>query len=123
MDWLQIGQDLLSNIVILLLQALVPVVITALVVFIAKKWQEFKAAKPDAATSLSFMADIFVRAAEQMKLNKFIDNKLDYATSLANTYLKSHGWKLDAETVRAIIEEAVYANFPKKNDSSTDTGA
>lgn len=113
MDWIQIGQDFLSGLIMLLLNLLVPILVTALVTWVVKKWQEFKADQPDVADALSLIMPLFVEAAEQSKLAGFISDKKDYALSLAQEWLKSRGWKLDLVLIEGLIEQAVHeADFP-----------
>lgn len=119
MDWVQIGKDFASDFIVLLLQAIVPLIVTAIVGALALMWQKLKAEKPDVAYRLALVMGMFIEAAEQSKVTGFVENKLDYVTDLANTWLKNNGFKLDAMTVRAIIESAVHeADFPHVNDQA-----
>ena len=113
MDWVKIGQDFLSEFVVLLLKLLIPIVVTALVTWVAKAWQEYQADKPDVVAALSLMMPLFVQAAEQSKLSGFIEDKKDYAISLAQEWLKKQGWKLDLTLIMGLVEQAVHeAEFP-----------
>jgi len=114
MDWLlQAGKDFLSSFLQLLTASLVPVLVTALVAWIARKLQEIKNARPDITRALAVMMPIFVQAAEQAALGKLIENKKDYAIGLAQTWLTEKGWKLDLALIDGIVEQAVLnADFP-----------
>jgi len=114
MEWLlQAGKDFLSSFLQLLTAALVPVLVTALVAYITRKWQEIKLARPDITRALAIMMPIFVQAAEQAALAKIIESKKDYAISLAQAWLAEKGWKLDLALIDGIVEQAVnQADFP-----------
>ena len=52
-----------------------------------------------------------IYAAEQLGLNGYIANKLDYVTDLVATWLFNKGWDFDFEEIRARIESAVAQEF------------
>lgn len=122
-DWLlQAGKDFVSSFFTLLTAALVPALVTALVAWIVRKFQEIKLARPDITRALAIMMPIFVQAAEQAKLAALTDNKKDYAIGLAQTWLTEKGWKLDLTLISGIVEQAVNeAAFPSTTTVTTKT--
>jgi hypothetical protein len=125
MDWnwlLQAGKDFLSYFIQALTVALVPALVAALVAYITRKLQEIKLAQPDITRALSFMMPIFVQAAEQAKLAELIEDKKEYAISLAQTWLNEKGWKLDLALISGVVEQAVNeAEFPSTVTTTTKT--
>ena len=120
MDWVQIGQDFLSAVVTGLATLLLPIAVTAGVTWIVKKVQEFKASRPDVAKALAMIMPVFVTAAEQANLAGLIEDKKEYAISLAQAWLESKGWKIDLALVAGIVEQAVYtAAFPHLDKQAT----
>lgn len=117
MDWMVVAKDFLSTLVQLLLSALIPVLVAAVVAWITRKVQEIKHQRPDVIRELSWIMPIFVQAAEQAKLGGFITGKKEYALGLAQDWLRSRGWSLDVKLIEGLIEQAVYdtINSPKSD--------
>ena len=56
-----------------------------------------------------------IRAAEQMELAGFIEDKKQYALNIAQAYLNEHGWdEFDIDLLEAAIEAEVLKQFPKE---------
>jgi hypothetical protein len=113
MDWATFGKEFLSAFVMILMQALIPVLVAAVVAWIVRKVQEIKAARPDIVDKLEWVIPLFVAAAEQAKASGFIHDKKAYALEIAQKYLDERGWKIDLDILDALIESAVYEEFNK----------
>ena len=71
-----------------------------------------------------FLLDGFIRtvvfAAEQMRLTKVINSKLDWATFVVQEWCNDHGIAISIAEIRARIEAAVNQEFPKPPSPSPE---
>jgi hypothetical protein len=100
------------------LQNLALLVIPALGAFIAR-WlnAKYQSERANLSELHREYLDIFIRtmvyAAEQLKFNNKIDDKLDYVEMMVDGWLTARGIDMDWEEIRARIEAAVKESFPK----------
>jgi len=109
--------DFLSKVVEGVLLALAPVLAAALASWCIAKvktaWADFKVAQQVPSYWLEEVAEIVVKAAEQMELAKIINDKKSYAVQTAQLWLEQQGYKVDLAVIEAAIEAAVIEQFPK----------
>jgi len=112
--------DELINVMQDALQVFLIAVIPAVAAYLAsmaKAWIDLKKAdfahrSPKLEDALELAVELAVKAAEQLGLSGAIDDKLDYAVSVAQTWLDSNGWdEVDVVLIEAAVESAVYAKF------------
>lgn len=99
-----------------LLQALILATVPVLAGMGAKLLSaKIQAEKQKLTTEQLWALDLFIKtavyAAEQMKAREFITSKLDYVTSLAQTWLDERKIALNASEIRARIEAVVKQEF------------
>ena len=80
---------------------------------------KIKSEKPDQWALADKIFTEVVKAAEQMKLGAYIDNKLDWATQEAQKQLDKAGITMSAEEIRIKIEKTVYDEFTKNGLGDT----
>jgi hypothetical protein len=108
----------LLNYLVPLLAAQVAVLLGALVV---KAVNEIKAKlTADQLIILETAVDLGIKAAEQLDLNREINDKKVEALKIAQNYLDIHGVKIDLSVLDSAIEAAVYSAF---NTGKTKTEA
>jgi hypothetical protein len=109
--------DFLSKVVEGVLLAIAPVLAAALASWLIAKvktaWVDFKEAQQVPAYLIEQIAEIVVKAAEQMKLAGLIEEKKDYAVATAQLWLEEQGYKVDLAVIEAAIEAAVAEQFPQ----------
>ena len=76
-------------------------------------WAKAKEYAPQLCDALEEAANLAVKAAEQSKLGKLIEDKKTYALTVAETYLAAKGFNVDLHLIEAAIERAVLENFGK----------
>ncbi len=90
----------------------VPLAVSGIFFLIAwgkKMWAEAKALKPDLMEQVERIAMLVVDAAEQAGVDAIIEDKLKYATDLAEKYLAQQGITVDLDIMIAEIRAAVKA--------------
>lgn len=98
-------QNVLMSVGVLALTSLIGVAFA----MIKKLWAEAKAAQPDLMAQIERIAMLVVDAAEQAGVDEIIEDKLKYATDLAEKYLAIQGIVVDLDIVIAEIRAAVKA--------------
>ena len=107
-------QEFVFNLLVLALPVVAGLVIALLRAWVKKALADVERAKPELFWVLEQAVDIAVRAAEQMELAGFIDDKKQYALDVAQSYLDSEGWdEVDVDILEAAIEAEVLKQFPK----------
>lgn len=100
-----------------LLLAFAPILASLVVAWVLAKvrtaWAEFKSQQAGAAFVIEQIAEIVVRAAEQMEVAGLIEDKKDYAVQTATEWLEAQGYKINLAAIEAAIEAKVLEHFPK----------
>lgn len=103
--------DFVSKVLEGVLLAFAPVLAAMITAWLLAKvrsaWAEFKQNQAVPAFVLEEVISIVVNAAEQMKLQGFIEDKKEYALQTAEAWLKARGFVIDLEFIEAAIESAV----------------
>jgi hypothetical protein len=111
MNW----KDVISDFVVLFLQAALPLLASMLVAWalpkVAGAWAEFKRVNAPAAFLLEEYARMAVKAAEQSHVAGLIDDKRKYAFDLIERQLALQGYRVDLSLIYAAIEAAVLDEF------------
>jgi hypothetical protein len=102
------------------LLAVLPVAAGAAVNWLLKA-AKVEAGKLDTQTlqTLTWLASIAVKAAEQSNMNGWLDDKKAYAVEICQGWLKARGISLDVATIEAAIEAAVMEEFNKNKNAVT----
>ena len=104
--------DLINKILQAILEASLPILITALAAWMIGKTAEIfgkiKKKSPDVYECLVKIATVAVHSAEQLIGSKKGQEKKEYAKTIIEKYLSSRGIKLDLDLIEAAIESAVY---------------
>ncbi|MBO7631113.1 MAG: phage holin [Lachnospiraceae bacterium] len=104
--------NLISKILQAVLEAALPVLITALAAWMVAKTAEvckkLKEKNPEIYDGLYRIAAVAVRSAEQLIGSKRGQEKKEYAKKMIEKYLGSRGIHLDLDLIEAAIESAVY---------------
>ena len=107
---------LLQNLIV----AFVPVLATALTGLLVAQikliWAKAKAARPDVIDTLEWAARTAVAAAEQAGAAQLIDDKKEYAMSVADAWLRAKGLDLDLDMISAAVEAAVWQEINRDKD-------
>lgn len=107
MDWNTILSSVLQAVLIVLL----PPVIAAFVRWIwaqgSALWESIQSTRPGLAEILEQVSIFAVKAAEQAGLAGLIEDKKEYALSIAEIWLADQGITIDLVLVDAAIEKAV----------------
>jgi hypothetical protein len=108
-----------------ILQAILLAVISAVVPSLVR-WLQAQAAhnlamarsfQPELTDWLTECADFAVKAAEQTGLSGMIEDKKQYALSVAEAWLDAKGIPIDLHLLDAAIEKAVLENFPHDGET------
>lgn len=83
---------------------------------LVKKWlAEIEANKPELWPYLSQAASMAVAAAEKANVAGFVEDKKEYALSVAQLWLNEHGWEeFDIQLLEAAIEAEVLKQFGRE---------
>lgn len=102
--------EIVSNILQIVLDYLLPLAVASLVVFIGKKFKPYLEDK-----TTQNVINILVNAAEQLYESGHGDEKLNYVIQKAEEWLKRYNITLDIDRLRALIEaEVLRVNLEKK---------
>jgi len=108
-------ENVLSAVLQKLLEYFLPILVVALVGFLAAKikyWlAEAKSWNPKITSLLEQAAVFAVMAAEQAGAAKLIKDKKVYAFDIAERWLELRGVHIDLDLIDAAIEAAVYEKF------------
>lgn len=112
MNW-----DLISELLLKLLTAILPPLAAAATAYFVKAYQ-VKRAELDQQQQwlLDNAVMIAVKAAEQIYESGDGKAKKEYAISVAESWLAKRHLTMDLNALEAAIEAAVFDNFPKLND-------
>jgi len=109
-----LDMDFVSKLLQALLLAIFPVLAGALVrwVLVAVK-RESQRFDQQTLHTLTMLAELAVRAAEQAKLAGLIDDKKKYALEMMEQWFARRGVQIDLQALSAAIESEVLTQFPK----------
>ena len=112
MDFVDFLQEWLYNIALAVLPMVGAFVIAYLKALIEKKIAEIEELKPDLADAIRQAVSLAVKAAEQAGAAGLIENKKEYALTIAQKWLDNEGWdEFDIDILEAAIEAEVKAVF------------
>jgi hypothetical protein len=119
-DWSSVVTNLIVVVVI-------PIIVPPLAAWLFAKamnaWKEFRMNQPNLAYALDVIAPLVVKAAEQMHVAGYIEDKKTYALDLAQKYLEAHGIKnVQLEVIEAAIEAAVFDAFTCAAEDTRQAG-
>ena len=107
MDWKMILSELITQ----FLRIILPVCIALILKWASELWLKFRETNPDLADLISFAAKVGYAAAEEYAVQHegtTSEEKMDYALSRAEEYLKTFGLKIDMGVIKdAIIQYGV----------------
>ena len=109
---LDILLDFVFGLLQLALEAALPVLVVMLIAWVRVQVKAgFAKLEPNVQLILQEAARIAVLAAEQMNLAGQLDEKLDFAVGIAQSFLNEHGVELELDLIIAAIEAAVMDEF------------
>jgi hypothetical protein len=108
MDWMDFLSDVLQGVLVAILPVLATAATAAIAAWARKTWAEFKNENQVPAFYVEEIARIAVLAAEQAGAAGLIQDRKEYAMTVAQTWLAQRGIKLDLAIISAAIEAAVY---------------
>lgn len=111
----EIALTILSYLIQGLAVLLAPIVIYAALGWARGLWLRIRFTYPATANILTIVAEIAVKAAEQMHLADPIVKKKEVALEIAQKLLEAEGWHIDLKLIDASIESAVWEFFNKDN--------
>ena len=112
MDFVDFLQEWLYNIALAVLPMVGAFVIAYLKALIEKKIAEIEELKPELADAIRQAVSLAVKAAEQAGAAGLIENKKEYALTIAQKWLDNEGWdEFDIDILEAAIEAEVKAVF------------
>lgn len=91
--------------------------VAAALTALTKKWlAELEASKPKLADAIRQAVSLAVQAAEQAGVAGLIEEKKEYALSIAESWLDQNGWdEIDLVILSAAIEAEVNRLYPNEN--------
>lgn len=75
---------------------------------------KIEAEKPDLYMSLSWVAELAVKAAEEAKFAGLVEDKRKYAFDIIKKFLAEGGYPIDVDLIYAAVEAAVHDEFNKE---------
>ena len=108
LDW----GNIINTVLVAIIAAVVPAVIKRLQAETAYRLAQAKAYQPEITEWIENCAEFAVKAAEQTGLAGMIEDKKQYALSVAEAWLEAKGVPVDLHLLDAAIEKAVLENFP-----------
>jgi hypothetical protein len=112
-DW----TNILTAVLLAIIGAVVPAFIKRLQAETAYQLARAKSYHPEITEWLTECADFAVKAAEQTGLAGMIEDKKQYALSIAEAWLEAKGIPIDLHLLDAAIEKAVLENFPHDGET------
>lgn len=118
-DW----GDIITQVLLVLVKAVLPLVLTAIVAWLGLEWKKFQSGKhAELATRLAEAVKIAVTAAEQSGLAGWIANekevKKQFAIDYVERYLEQFGLNVDVDLIADTIEAEVKRQFGKPAEES-----
>lgn len=107
-DW----GNILTAMLLALIGATVPALIKLLLAEATRRLAQAKEYQPQLTDWIVMSAEFAVKAAEQSGLAGLIEDKKQYALSVAEAWLETKGIRVDLHLLDAAIEKAVLDNFP-----------
>lgn len=120
-QFLDVFQKFVFNILLAILPALSVYIIAWIKAQIDIKVAQIEASKPQFASALRLAVSLAVQAAEQAGLAGLIEEKKDYAVTIAQKWLDNEGWdEFDISILEAAIEAEVNKLYPKEEAERID---
>ena len=118
-EFINLLQEFAFGIASAILPVIAAFVVAYLKALIDKKMAEIEASKPELAWYLDEAVRIAVAAAEKANFSGFVEDKKEYAITIAQKWLDEHGWdEFDIDILEAAIEAEVLKQFGRESRSS-----